>query len=82
VTTALNDNTPNYFGDIVYQSTNNYPSNLYYNSEGTPDASVTVDRTLWSNAGLIEIDFTSFVPSDEVNPWYYFEEGGGGIISY
>jgi hypothetical protein len=80
VTTVLNDNTPTYFGDIVYQSTNNYPSNLYYNSEGTPDASVTVDRTLWTNAGLIEINFTSFVPSDNVDPWYYvnFDIGVGG----
>jgi hypothetical protein len=82
VTTQLNDSTPTYFGDIVYQSTNNYPYNLYYNPEGTPDASVTVDRTLWSGAGVLEIDFTSFVPSEELNPWYYESGGGEGIISY
>jgi hypothetical protein len=82
VTTQLNDSTPTYFGDIVYQSTNNYPFNLYYNPEGTPDASVTVDRTLWSGTGLLEIDFTSFVPFDELNPWYYESGGGEGIISY
>jgi hypothetical protein len=81
VTTQLNDNTPTYFGDTVYQSTNNYTSNLYYNSEGTPDASVTVDRTLWNGVGVLEINFTSFVPSDATNPWYYVsteDQGGGG----
>jgi hypothetical protein len=82
VTTELQDDTPTYYGDIVYQSTNTYPSNLYYNSSGTPDAAVRIDRTLWPNSGLIEVDFTSFVPSDNVNPWYYFEEGGEGILSY
>jgi hypothetical protein len=71
VTTELQDDTPDYFGDIIYQSINIYPANLYYNSLGTPDAAVRIDRTLWPNAGLIEIDFTSFVPSNESNPWYY-----------
>ncbi len=83
VTTVLNDDTPTYFGDIVYQSTNIYPSNLYYNSTGTPDASVNIDRSLWSNSGLIEVDFTSFVPENQANPWYYINQdpeaiGGGG----
>lgn len=83
VSTTLNDSTLTYFGDIVYQSTNNYTSNLYYNSEGTPDASVIVDRTLWSGTGVLEINFTSLVPSDDLNPWYYLpqdpeEQGGGG----
>jgi len=83
VSTTLNDDTPTYFGDIVYQSVNNYPANLYYNPEGTPDAAIVVDRTLWNGTGLLEIDFTSFVPSDSANPWYYinqdiFDIGGGG----
>jgi hypothetical protein len=83
VTTELQDDTPTYFGDIVYQSINTYPSNLYYNSLGTPDAAVRIDRTLWSNSGLIEIDFTSFVPDNDANPWYYINQdiydiGGGG----
>jgi len=82
VTTILNDDTPTYYGDIVYQSVNNYTSSLYYNSTGTPDASVVVDRTLWSGAGTLEINFTSLIPPDNVNPWYYFEEGVDGIISY
>jgi hypothetical protein len=83
VTTILNDDTPTYFGDIVNQSTLIYPANLYYNSSGEPDASVVVDRSLWPNTGLIEIDFTSFVPTEETNPWYYIDqdiqavEGGG-----
>ena len=81
VTTQLIDNTPTELGYTVYQSVNTYPSNLYYNTEGTPDASITVDRTLWSNAGLLEIDFTSLIPSDGNNPWYYVPlegvEGGG-----
>ena len=71
VTTTLNDDTLNYFGDNVYQSVNIYPSNLYYNSEGTPDASIIVDRSLWSNTGLIEVDFTSITPPNNVNPWFY-----------
>jgi hypothetical protein len=86
VTTTLIDNTPTFFGDIVNQSVNSYTSNLYYNSEGTPDALINVDRTLWSGIGLIEINFTSFIPPDAVNPWYYlnpdpevFIGGGGGI---
>lgn len=86
VTTVLNDDTPTYFGDIVYQSVNNYPSNLYYNPTGTPDAGVIVDRTLWSNDGLIELDFTSLTPPNNANPWFYSiqdieDQGGGGIIS-
>jgi hypothetical protein len=71
VTTTLNDDTLNYFGDNVYQSVNIYPSNLYYNSEGTPDASIIVDRSLWSDTGLIEVDFTSITPPNNVNPWFY-----------
>ena len=55
-----------------------YTNNLYYNSEGTPDASVVVDRSLWSGAGLLEINFTDFVPFDDVNPWYYIDESVGG----
>jgi hypothetical protein len=86
VTTQLNDNTPTYFGDIVYQSINNYTNNVYYNSEGTPDASVTVDRTLWSGDGTLEINFTDFVPLGNVNPWYYINQyidefGNGGLGS-
>jgi hypothetical protein len=86
VTTTLNDDTPTYFGDTVFQSVNNYTSNLYYNSEGTPDASINVDRTLWNGTGLLEIDFTSFVPSDSQNPWYYINQdidefGIGGLGS-
>ena len=83
VTTQLNDSTQTYYGFTVFQSVNTYSSSLYYNTEGTPDASITVDRTFWSNAGLLEINFTSLVPSDGNNPWYYVpleEEGidGGG----
>ena len=78
VTTQLNDSTQTYYGFTVIQSSNNYPSNLYYNSEGTPDASIVIDRTLWNGTGVLEINFTSFVPSDSNNPWYYFEEGIGG----
>jgi hypothetical protein len=86
VTTALNDSTPTPLGAIVNQSVNNYPNNLYYNTEGTPDASVVVDRTLWNATGLIEIDFTSLVPTDQENPWYYEapiddSSGGGGCFS-
>jgi hypothetical protein len=82
VTTTLNDDTPTFFGETVFQSVNNYPSTVYYNSTGTPDASVIVDRTLWSGAGLIEINFTSLTPPNEENPWYYIDPdefiGGGG----
>jgi len=69
VTTQLNDSTPTFIGTTVYQSINNYASNVYYNSEGTPDASVVIDRTLWNGTGVLQIDFTDFVPSDDVNPW-------------
>ena len=69
VTTQLNDNTLTFIGTPVYQSVNTYTSNVYYNSEGTPDASVVVDRTLWSGGGVLQIDFTDFVPADSVNPW-------------
>jgi len=78
VTTQLNDNTLTYYGDPVYQSVNTYTSNVYYNSEGTPDASVTIDRSLWSGTGLLEINFTDLVPFDNVNPWYYVDESVGG----
>lgn len=81
VITTLNDNTLTYYGTTVNQSTNNYPYNLYFNTEGTPDASISVDRSSWSGAGIIEIDFTSNIPSDNDNPWYYVSSGGGGIIS-
>ena len=69
VTTQLNDSTPTFIGTTVYQSVNTYTSNVYYNSEGTPDASVTIDRSLWSGTGLLEINFTDFVPADGANPW-------------
>jgi hypothetical protein len=82
VTTQLNDNTLTYYGDPVYQSINSYTNNLYYNSEGTPDASVVVDRSLWSGAGLLEINFTDFVPFDDFNPWYYIDDSIGGGPSY
>ena len=75
VTTQLNDSTLTFISTSVFQSVNTYASNVYYNSEGTPDASVTIDRTLWSGAGVLEIDFTDFVPADAQNPWntnFYF----------
>jgi hypothetical protein len=78
ITTELNDNTLTYYGNTVYQSINSYTNNLYYNSEGTPDASIVVDRTLWSGGGLIQVDFTDFVPFDDFNPWYYVDESVGG----
>jgi hypothetical protein len=79
VTTQLNDSTPTFIGSPVYQSVNSYTSNVYYNSEGTPDASVVVDRTNWNGAGLLQLDFTDLVPSDGVNPWYYNFTVGGNI---
>ena len=79
VTTQLNDNTLTFTGNTVYQSVNTYTSNVYYNSEGTPDASVVVDRTNWNGAGLLQLDFTDLVPSDSVNPWYYNFTVGGNI---
>lgn len=82
VTTILNESTLTFYGEIVNQSTNTYPYNLYYNTEGTPDASITIDRSLWNNSGLIEIKFTNLIPSEENNPWYYNPGGGGGAISY
>jgi len=87
ITTTLNDSTLTVYGEIVYQYVNTYNgiSPLYYNPEGTPDASITVDRTLWSNNGLIEIEFTDQRPIDTDNPWYYYEPpppyGGGGCVS-
>jgi hypothetical protein len=82
VSTTLNDNTLTYYGTTVNQSINNYTDNLYYNSEGTPDASVVVDRSNWSGAGILQIEFTDLVPSDNINPWYYIDESigieGGG----
>jgi hypothetical protein len=69
IATQLNDSTLTFIGTSVFQSVNTYTSNVYYNSEGTPDASVVVDRTLWSGGGLIEINFTDFVPADAQNPW-------------
>jgi len=81
VTTQLNDSTLTYYGDTVYQSVNSYTSNLYYNTEGTPDASIDVDRTLWNGTGTLEINFTSLVPSNNVNPWYYIETAIGGSPS-
>ena len=82
VTTILNDSTPTFYGEIVNQSTNTYPYNLYYNTEGTPDASITIDRSLWNNSGLIEIEFTNRTPLTENNPWGYRIIGGGGGQSY
>lgn len=82
VTTILNDSTPTFYGEIVKQSTNTYPYNLYYNTEGTPDASITIDRSLWNSSGLIEIEFTNSTPSTENNPWGYIIIGDGGGSSY
>lgn len=81
VTTILNENTLTFYGETVNQSTNTYPYNLYYNTEGTPDASITIDRSLWNDSGLIEMEFTNLIPSEENNPWYY-TLGGGGAVSY
>ena len=81
VTTQLNDSTLTYYGDIVNQSKNTYTSNVYYNSEGTPDASVVVDRTNWNGAGALQIEFTDLVPFDDVNPWYYIDQSVGGELS-
>ena len=69
VTTQLNDSTLTFISTPVFQSVNTYTSNVYYNSEGTPDASVTIDRSLWSGTGLLEINFTDLVPADAQNPW-------------
>lgn len=82
VTTILNESTLTFYGETVNQSTNTYPYNLYYNTEGTPDASITIDRSLWNDSGLIEMEFTNLTPSEENNPWYYTLEGGGGAVSY
>jgi hypothetical protein len=82
VTTQLIDDTPTYYGDIINQSVTNYPSNLYYNASGTPDAAIIVDRTNWNGTGVLDIDFTSFIPSDNVNPWYYIDQSIGGGPSY
>jgi hypothetical protein len=81
VTTILNESTPTFYGEIVNQSTNTYPYNLYYNTEGTPDASIIIDRSLWNDSGLIEIEFTNLTPSEENNPWFNYPLGGGGISS-
>ena len=72
VTTQLNDNTLTIINTPVYQSINSYTNNVYYNSEGTPDASIVVDRTLWSGDGVLEINFTDLVPAEAENPWYIF----------
>jgi hypothetical protein len=72
VTTQLNDNTLTIINTPVYQSINSYTNNVYYNSEGTPDASVVVDRTLWSGDGVLEINFTDLVPAEAENPWYIY----------
>ena len=69
VTTQLNDSTLTFIGTSVFQSQNTYTSNVYYNSEGTPDASVVVDRTNWNGTGILDVDFTDFVPADAQNPW-------------
>lgn len=81
VTTILNESTLTFYGETVNQSTNTYPYNLYYNTEGTPDASITIDRSLWNNSGLIEIEFTNLIPSEENNPWAYRILGDGGGAS-
>ena len=81
VTTILNESTPTFYGEIVNQSTNTYPYNLYYNTEGTPDASIIIDRSLWNDSGLIEIEFTNLIPSEENNPWAYKILGDGGGAS-
>ena len=82
VYTSLNDSTPQTFYGDVNQETNIYPYNFYYNTKGTPDASITIDRSLWNNSGLIEIKFTNLTPSEENNPWGYTDTGGGGGQSY
>lgn len=81
VTTILNESTPTFYGEIINQSTNTYPYNLYYNTEGTPDASIIIDRSLWNDSGLIEIEFTNLTPSEENNPWAYKILGDGGGAS-
>lgn len=78
VSTTLNDSTLSPYGTPVYQSVNEYISNLYFNTEGTPDASISVDRSLWNGTGILEIDFTNFTPLNEENPWYIDPFGGGG----
>lgn len=78
VSTDLADSTLDPYGNFVYQSINDYQSNLYFNSDGTPDASITVDRSLWDGDGTLELSFTTFSPSPEVDPWYSEEIGGGG----
>ena len=83
VTTILNDSTPQTFHGDVNQETNIYPYNFYYNTKGTPDASITIDRSLWNDSGLIEIEFTNLIPSEENNPWGYRNiKGGGGASIY
>jgi hypothetical protein len=72
VTTQLNDSTLTIINTPVYQSINSYTNNVYYNSEGTPDASVVVDRTLWSGDGVLEINFTDLIPAEAENPWYIY----------
>jgi len=67
VISSLNDDTPTYNGDIIFQSTNNYPSNFLYNTEGTPDASIIIDRSSWNNPGLLEFNFSSLNSFE--NPW-------------
>lgn len=81
VTTILNESTLTFYGETVNQSTNTYPYNLYYNTEGTPDASIIIDRSLWNDSGLIEIEFTNLIPSEENNPWAYKILGDGGGAS-
>jgi len=79
VSTNLSDPTPDSNGNPVYQSINNYPSTLYFNTEGTPDASIEVDRSLWNGSGLLELDFSSLSIPNEENPWYSEESGIGGF---
>jgi hypothetical protein len=79
VSTALTDETLTPSGFPSYQFINDYQANLYYNTEGTPDASIEVDRSLWNGDGVLELNFSSFVPFGEANPWYSEELGGGGF---
>ena len=81
VSTALTDETLTPSGFPSYQFINDYQANLYYNTEGTPDASIEVDRSLWNGDGVLELNFSSFVPFGEANPWYSEELGGGGFGS-
>lgn len=81
VSSTLTDNTPSINGTVI-QSTNFYPHIFYYNTEGQPDAYITVDRSNWDNGGEIEFEFTTITPSNSDNPWssYYNQNQGLDFI--